>query len=961
MPFNFTRRTFLKGTGVLAGTGALAGGARLLDKAGYLAYGQEGPAPGERTINTYCYQCNAGGPDLISIRVKDGLAIGVEANHEMGHLHPAEGIPCVKAVALTQKHYNPYRVKSPMKRTNPKKGVNEDPGFVEITWDEALQTLADRLLKVRGEKGIVDENGYPTVGMAEGSDGVCPAYYGTLPVIFGGLGQALGAPPGIWGPVEFTVAQGGGVKCYHTEHLLGEMWHKAFTCVQDTPYCDYVLAFGRNDNASSGISGVRKAADARDGHAMKRVQVEPHLSVTGATSDEWVPIKPETDHFFMYAMINVILYEMDWRKVADLPFLKTLTSSPYLVAPNGYFLRDAASGKPLIWDPAAGQTRVYDDPAISDFALEGTFVANGVTYGPDGENTTFEAVESHPAFQLFMEHFEGQTPEWAEGYCDVPASTIRRIAREFVEHAQVGATTVFEGVTMPLRPVAVILGKSVNNGWGGMQSVWAAHMLEMLVGALEVPGGDHGNRVLYSGPIVKTLDGFFEYPFNKTDRENWKFPPGRRDGTPSICPLTGPFLGPLHLAWKWLMDPPPNWPKPSLPEVFITYKVNPIISQFDTPNVIDVLTSLPFHAAFVYTIDETSWFADLLLPEDGDLEAYQVFPAGGTTFFDNFWDTAGLAIKQPVVERQGNTMNISDITTEIAERLGMLAQYNMALNYGAYLGIPLMGTPWELRPDKKYSAREIFDAITQAATYGMTQGQNPVGVDVLEQTGYVGGPFPKIGPGIMMGGAYLRPWYLYPQMRQEGMRFEMPYQERILRMGAELKTRLAENQITWWEHQSLEYKALPECEDITHYLDEVTISRYGKDPADYPFWVVNTRSMQYAWGSNIDVPWLNEAATDVLGHTWVQINREAGAELGLQDGDKVIIESPFAQTQGRIQFREGIRKDVILMTQMYGQWIAPYGKQLELPNINQIAPALIELTDESGGSKDHARVKIYKA
>ncbi len=29
--------------------------------------------------------------------------------------------------------YNPYRVKSPMKRTNPRKGLEEDPGWVEIT------------------------------------------------------------------------------------------------------------------------------------------------------------------------------------------------------------------------------------------------------------------------------------------------------------------------------------------------------------------------------------------------------------------------------------------------------------------------------------------------------------------------------------------------------------------------------------------------------------------------------------------------------------------------------------------------------------------------------------------------------------------------------------------------------------------------------------------------------------
>ena len=43
---------------------------------------------------------------------------------------------------------------------------------------------------------------------------------------------------------------------------------------------------------------------------MKRVQVEPHLSITGACSAEWVPIKPKTDAAFLYALIHVLLHEV---------------------------------------------------------------------------------------------------------------------------------------------------------------------------------------------------------------------------------------------------------------------------------------------------------------------------------------------------------------------------------------------------------------------------------------------------------------------------------------------------------------------------------------------------------------------------------------------------------------------------------------------------------------------------
>jgi phenylacetyl-CoA:acceptor oxidoreductase len=48
------------------------------------------------------------------------------------------------------------------------------------------------------------------------------------------------------------------------------------------------------------VCGVKRHADARK-RGMKRVQIEPHLSVTGACSAEWVPIKPKTDAAFLYA------------------------------------------------------------------------------------------------------------------------------------------------------------------------------------------------------------------------------------------------------------------------------------------------------------------------------------------------------------------------------------------------------------------------------------------------------------------------------------------------------------------------------------------------------------------------------------------------------------------------------------------------------------------------------------
>lgn len=910
----------------------------------------------EKLVPTYCYQCSSG-PDLLKVRVINGIAVGIEPNYDFVNIHPAEAKVCVKAYGLIQKLYNPHRVKTPMKRTNFKKGRDEDPGWVEISWDEAFDIFTRKLLEVR-EKGLRDENGYPRIVFAEGADGVCPGSYGTMPVLLGGRSITMKPPPRVWGPVDITMAQGGGMKCYHTEHLLGELWHRSFVCAPDTPLCQYDIAFGKNDDTSSGVVGVRRYADARV-RGFKRVQVEPHLSITGASADEWIPIKPGTDHSFLYAMIRVVLYETDWQKTCDVDFLKRMTNSPYLVAPNGYFLRDRDTKRPLIWDPIATKVRIFDFEEVLDFSLEGEFIASGITIGPDKKIEEFFNVKVKPSFHLLIDHVKDFTPEWASENCDVPAETIRRVTREFLQNARIGATIKLEGTEIPHRPVAIMLGKSVNNGWGGMQCVWAKHVLEVLVGALEVPGADIGTRAVLAGPVQRTEDGFLEFPFNSTEKERWQFPPRRRDGVPSLCPLTDHFPGAMHLSWKWLVEPPENWPAASIPDILITYKVNPLISQFDTPAVLAALEKIPFHIAFAYTIDETNWFADLLLPDNIDLESLQIFPVGGTTYQENFWEYYGIAIKQPVVKCALNTMDMTDITTELASRVGLLAKYNEAINGGAYLGINLKDTPHELKLDKKYTAEEIYDRLCKACTRVMSQGEVEHGLDWFKNHGAFVLPFPKTGAGIMLGGVYMRPWYLFPVMKEMGMRFELPYQERLKRVGEELKNRLLEKNINWWTHQAEQLQSLPKWEDVNNIMDEV-IASFDKDPKDYPFWLLATRSMQYAWACNIGVPVLHEAASQVLGHTAVQMNRKAAEKLGIEDGNEIWIESFYGRVKGKVKLREGIRPDCLLTTQMYGHWVTPYACDLGLPNLNQIIPALIELTDEVGGCKDHVKVKVYK-
>ena len=92
-------------------------------------------------VPTYCYNCVAG-PDLLTVKVQDGVATEIAPNFAARALHPGDGRPCVKAYGLIQKTYSPHRILTPMRRTNPRKGIDEDPGFEPISWDEALDLVA---------------------------------------------------------------------------------------------------------------------------------------------------------------------------------------------------------------------------------------------------------------------------------------------------------------------------------------------------------------------------------------------------------------------------------------------------------------------------------------------------------------------------------------------------------------------------------------------------------------------------------------------------------------------------------------------------------------------------------------------------------------------------------------------------------------------------------------------------
>jgi phenylacetyl-CoA:acceptor oxidoreductase len=512
--------------------------------------------------------------------------------------------------------------------------------------------------------------------------------------------------------------------------------------------------------------------------------------------------------------------------------------------------------------------------------------------------------------------------------------------------------------------VAILLGKTVNSGWGAYAAVWARTMLLCLVGALEVPGGALGTNVKLNRPANNRLnsatpgpDGFMHYPFNETTKDGWHSKPHIRNAYRTLVPLAShspwsPALGPAHLPWLFQDKPPDHWPKPTMPDIWFCYRTNPAISSWNAPEVAKRVAEFPFVVAFAYTLDETNYMADVLLPDATDLEGLQLIQVGGSKFIENYWLHEGWTVRQPIGD-PGSTPGVdckdmTEISTELARRTGMLKAYNEAINRGA-AGIKLKGDGYDYRidPEESHDREVIWDRVAMAASHDLTDGKEVHGIEWFKQHGFLFKPFSQLE------------WYLYPRLRQLGLRFELPYQERIKRHGTQLANRLHEVGVQWWNEQLEEYEALPGYQpfpDIfTNYAREV-----GRDPAEFPFWAITARSMQYSWGANVGIPLINEVAQHIAGHQGVIINADSARKLKIAEGDPVVIESVVGASRGFAVLRQGIRPDTVLMIGQFDHWATPFAKEFKLASLNSVTPLALSMTDATGSGSDLVRVKVSK-
>jgi len=464
----------------------------------------------------------------------------------------------------------------------------------------------------------------------------------------------------------------------------------------------------------------------------------------------------------------------------------------------------------------------------------------------------------------------------------------------------------------------------------------------------------HDNRLRSVKPGE---DGFMAQYFNATDKAHWTVQPSSRNAHKTLVPIVGDSawsqaLGPTQLAWMFQRERPADCglPAATAPELWIVYRSNPAISFWATRSLSETLASFPYTVCFAYTQDETNYFADLLLPEATDLESTQLIKVGGTKFIEQFWEHRGFALRQPAVAPQGEARDFTWISTELARRTGLLEAYNRALNRGTAGVAPLSGEDYDfsLDPTVPHDVDEVWDAVCRAGTAHLSAGRETHDLAWFKKNGFYAVPMSKLD------------WYLTPTLEEQGLRYELPYQERLLRIGRELANRLHEQNMHWWDEQLSEYTALPEWHDVPGRWER-ELEHVGAKPEQYPLWLLATKSMQYHTGGNASIALMHEVAKNVRGHAGVIIHAATAKHLGIADGDPIEVRSHIGVTYGKAVAVQGVRPDTVVIMGQFDHWATPFARDLGMPSLNTVAPMSLELTDATGSGSDIVRVSVRKS
>jgi len=519
---------------------------------------------------------------------------------------------------------------------------------------------------------------------------------------------------------------------------------------------------------------------------------------------------------------------------------------------------------------------------ISESLYNHDFVARH-TFG--FEDWTDDAGVTHLGFKTLV--LRDYAPAQVEAITGVPSDTVARLAREF-------ATTP---------PAVAIANRSVSMQSNGLFNQMAVEALNALVGSFDRPGG----------PMVQRPAPYLPWPdVPLDDAAEMALAQPRMDhaGTDRY-PLAEAVY--QQLPDSIVHDDP--YPVSAL----FLYYTNPLFSSPQVEPVREALKKVPFIVSFSPFLDDSSVYADLILPDHTYLERLQdveMVPSTG-------YPVVGL--RQPVVAPLFDTRHTGDVLVEVAKKLG---------------GTVALAFPWN-----------SFEEVLQYRINGLWRS---------EQGDIIATEYPFFWEEFRRRSLWSDPPYRFGEWSRV---FQTP-SGRYEFYAQGLKADLAKAAGAEAEIDALLAKMEVQARGDEAFLPHYEPPRSAGDSAQFPFFFDPYKLMTHAEGRGANQPHLQETLGTLLNQkwdTWLEINPRIARYLGIADGDEVWVESPAGERlKVRAVLYEGARPDVVNMPfelghEAYGHWAKGRGANPNRLVMNDTNPLTGTLNPFA------TRVKVYKA
>ena len=302
------RRTFVK-WGATASSAAILSASSLPLKAAPPTIGDT--SPGEiKTVWSAC-TVNCGSRCALRHHVKDGVIAYTTTDNTGNDVYGDHQVrACLRGRSFRKRVYNPDRLKYPMKRV----GKRGEGRFARISWDEAFDTIADNLKRIKSNYG----NEAIYLNYCTGTLG------GTVAKSWPPAATPIARLMNCWGGYlnhygDYSTAQ----IAVSLPYLYGGTW-AGNNCTSDIINTRLIVNFGNNpaETRMSGAGVVYQLSETRQRSQARMIVFDPRLTDSMLSDgDEWVPLRPGTDAALVAGMAWVMITE----ELVDRAFLDRYT------------------------------------------------------------------------------------------------------------------------------------------------------------------------------------------------------------------------------------------------------------------------------------------------------------------------------------------------------------------------------------------------------------------------------------------------------------------------------------------------------------------------------------------------------------------------------------------------------------------------------------------------------------